>query len=74
MLGLLLKVFCCAGSRKLFAPRPEIATSQPSFVLLFSRLAESGNSGCLTAASLMESGGYVNAGRLKCLSSYKSLN
>jgi len=27
-----------------------------------------------TAASLMESGGYVNAGKLKCLSIYKSLN
>ncbi len=32
------------------------------------------NSGCLAAASLMESGAYVNAGKLECLSSYKSLN
>jgi len=37
-------------------------------------LAKSGNSGCLTPRSLMDSGGYVNAEKLKRLSKYKSLN
>ncbi len=54
--------------------RRKVFDQYPMSGYLFSRLDESGNSGCLTAASLMESVRCVNAGKLKCLSSYKPLN